>query len=287
MNDLKKRVLEQLHVMDASPKKSLGQNFLIDDNVINKIIQAVVKRKPKNLIEVGPGLGALTRHLVALEKPLTLIELDDEFSAYWQKQSEFPSSSNLDVIVEDALRLNWQELVERETLLVSNLPYQISSSLVMDRSFGPSFIDQMVLMFQKEVAERITSDVSKKSFGLLTVISQVFWEVGLVCDAGPGSFYPAPKVSSRVLYFKRKSLQGELEIFNDAKVAQSFLKFVKAAFLHRRKFLLKNLKPVMNENKSLSDVEDVFNSMDINLKARAEEVYPMEYVELFKSISLV
>ncbi len=278
MNDLKNKVLSQLSLMEISPKKSLGQNFLVDDYVIQKIIEAVRKKNPKNMIEVGPGLGALTNSLFSMNVPMTLVELDDEFIKYWL-------SKKMNAVEGDALKLNWEELATTHpTLLVSNLPYQISSSMVIDRSIGPENIQNMVLMFQKEVAERITSDISLKSYGLLSVLAQTFWSIGVVCEAGPKCFYPPPKVASRVLSLERRSLSDDLEIFSNIKNKNIFVEFIKASFLHRRKFLIKNLKSLSALKDRDAEISNTFKQLDINLKCRAEELYPVDFLILFKRL---
>jgi 16S rRNA (adenine1518-N6/adenine1519-N6)-dimethyltransferase len=264
--------------MDVSPKKSLGQNFLVDDYVIQQIIKAVEKRQFSSLIEVGPGLGALTIPLRHLTKKLLLIELDRKFSKYW-------ASIGCDVLEKDALKLDWHTLdLSEEVLLVSNLPYQISSSLLMERSKGPGNITQMVLMFQKEVAERITSETSRKSYGILSVVAQIFWDVSFVCDAGPNCFFPPPQISSRVLAFKRKALTGELSLFNQPEYIANLFSFIKLSFSQRRKLLIKNIKPLVGEKKLESNINQFFNDFEIGEKARAEELSPDQFLKLFKSL---
>ncbi len=260
---------QRLQELQASPKRSLGQNFLIEMVVIERIIEAAGQFSVNNLIEIGPGLGALTESLDEMADDLTLIELDKEFSEMWRQQG-------MNLIEKDALRLDWEELVGgKETLLVSNLPYQISSSIVMDRSVGPDSILGCVFMFQKEVAERIMAPQGSKQYGLLSVMAQSFWDIHKVVDAGPGCFYPAPKVSSRVLSFRRKKPEAYLETQSQRK---SFLKYLKAGFAQRRKFLIKNLLALGIDRPTL---EKEFKVLDIDVKARAEELSVSQWQQLF------
>ena len=104
----------------------------------------------------------------------------------------------------DALKFSWSDLESVPTCLVSNLPYQISSSLVIEVSTVADSVEEMILMFQKEVAQKIKSQPGDKDYGILSVIAQSFWDVEKICDAAPACFYPAPKVASRVLDFRRK-----------------------------------------------------------------------------------
>ena len=226
IEDIKKMLVE----MNLNPKRALGQNFLINDAVIDKIIGLSTVLNPSSIIEVGPGLGALTQKLIAIGKPLKLIELDDEISKFWTETL----SDEILVKNADALKINWETLVENEkTLLVSNLPYQISTSIVVDRTIGPVEIENMILMFQREVADRIMSPLKRKSYGMLSVFAQTFWEISKLVDASPGSFYPRPKINSQVLFFRRKEV-------SPIENKKQYLSFLKMAFAHRRKILKKN-----------------------------------------------
>jgi 16S rRNA (adenine1518-N6/adenine1519-N6)-dimethyltransferase len=254
--DLKAR----MHEMEVLAKKSLGQNFLVNEAVIRKIIDRVSEASAPFLVEVGPGLGSLTEHLVD-KKPL-LIELDRVFVKFWRDRG-------FEVVEGDALKINWDSLsIPVGSWLVSNLPYQISTHIVVDRSLGPKNIVGMVLMFQKEVAERLMAKPRTAAYGFLSVIAQNFWEMKRVADAGPGDFHPPPKIASRVLSFTRKS---------NVALDSGFVGFTKAAFAQRRKFLLKNLRAVGHK-----DWESVFTGMSINLKARAEELTPEQFAELYR-----
>ena len=146
----KDELTARMQSLGIEPKRSLGQNFLISERVVAKIIETVErlgKARPA-LIEVGPGLGSLTESLLTLEKPLTLLELDKSLARFWRERGG-------DVMEGDALKLDWRTLnLPQGTLFVSNLPYQISSSLVVERSVEPAGIEVMILMFQKEVAQR-------------------------------------------------------------------------------------------------------------------------------------
>ena len=263
-------VKAKLSELSTKAKRSLGQNFLVNKEVINKIIQSVVLRKPQQLIEIGPGTGALTEELLKLGLPLTLIELDRQFAEFWRGRS-------ITVIEDDALKVNFAKLGVGKTLLVSNLPYQISSTLLIDRSVNKDLVNDMILMFQKEVAQRIQAPHWTSDYGLLSVIAQTFWKVSRVCDANPSSFYPPPNVASRVLAFERKDPSEPLQ-------RDVYLKFVKAAFAQRRKFLSKNLKAILNkataEEKLIAEIE----SLGYSSKVRAEELKPTDFLALFRRL---
>lgn len=253
----------------AAAKKSLGQNFLVSDLVIERIHQAVKAQSPKALIEIGPGAGALTDGLLQQGLPLQLIELDTGFAAYWRERGA-------EVLEGDALRVDWTALTQgKECTLVSNLPYQISSSIVIDRSIERD-VNGMVLMFQKEVAQRIRASASTEEYGMLSVIAQTFWKIEIVSEAGPRDFQPAPRVASRVLSFRALS---------DVPVRdpKRFLGFVKSAFSQRRKLLRKNLGGWMGPHGLTESIfMDKLASFGLKETARAEELSPARFVELYE-----
>ncbi len=269
MSSARDRLEQVQEELGIAAKKSLGQNFLVSDLVISRIISAVKDFKPEALIEVGPGPGALTYFLRQMNVPLQLIELDHVIAEYWRKQG-------LPVIEQDALQLEWYPLYSgKKTVFVSNLPYQISSSIVIERSLEAQGVEHMVLMFQKEVAQRIRAMAKTDAYGLLSVIAQTFWKVEMVTEAGPKDFSPAPKVASRVLGFTRK----ESTIVRRG----TFLTFVKAAFAQRRKLLKSNLADLCHQ-KSVSAENLVGWLLEMGFKetARAEELSPEQFVKLYK-----
>lgn len=257
-----------MSLLGAEPKKSLGQNFLVSDHVIQKITDQVVTLKPDHLIEIGPGMGALTEVLKTHFSKYSLIELDSKFAEFWRQQ-------NMAVIEKDALQIDWNQFnTDPKVVLVSNLPYQISSTLVIDRSIDLHPLSAMILMFQKEVAQRIKAQHKSENYGILSVIAQEFWKVDNLLEAGPKDFLPPPKVASRVLVFQQKPSR--------IRHKKQFLKFVKACFLHRRKLMLSNLK----EGLALSEekLQNAFTELGVNLKARAQELNIQQFVDLYQKL---
>lgn len=285
MTTRRERIMERLREWGAEgPKRSLGQNFLVSDHVVDRILFAARSEPFTDLVEVGPGLGALTEDLLTLERTgtMTLIELDRRFAQAWRERAE--KSGMLRVVEADALRLDWRELGLREgSLLVSNLPYQISSSLVIERSLEPAGLTRMVLMFQKEVAQRIAAREGTKEYGLLTVIARAFWEPTTVCDAGPRDFFPPPNVASRVLQFRRRKTewlaQGEGS-------AEGFLRFAKAAFSHRRKLLVRNLQGSYfgGEASVVPKLEAILADQGFEATVRAEALDPDAFVRIYLGV---
>jgi 16S rRNA (adenine1518-N6/adenine1519-N6)-dimethyltransferase len=262
------RVKARLLEMGLQPKRAFGQNFLVNASVIGRIVDAVRARKHSALVEIGPGLGALTEPLLAAELRPRLVEIDDELATYWE-------SRGLDVTRGDALRVDWEKLeLPAGSLLVSNLPYNISTSLVVERCFGPVALTDMVLMFQKEVAQRLQAAPRTKEYGSLSVLTQLYFELARVTDASPRDFFPAPKVSSRVLAFRRRP---------DPRLGPRFLTFVKAAFVPRRKLMLKNLRAVVDKSKH-PELAPVLSSIGFSEKARAEELMPEHFASFYRAL---
>lgn len=261
-----RRIKDLLDQLGRGSKRSLGQNFLVNTGKIESIIKYVKQSGIDELVEIGPGLGALTLRLIEQFPKMKLIELDNQFVQYWQQHTK-------NVIHKDALHLDWSELGLERGLLVSNLPYQISARIVVDRSIDPQNIFKMVLMFQKEVGQRLLARPSTEHYGLLSVIAQTYWDMETLEELGPNDFFPPPKVASRVVTFERKS-----EIL--VKDGKKYLNFVKLAFSHRRKFLRNNIASMC----SAELLQNAMLSMKLNEKVRPEELSWKQYCELFEKV---
>lgn len=264
----RERLKQAQEALGISPKKSLGQNFLVSDHAIDKIIRAAARFRPQSIVEVGPGLGALTWGLKELVDKIQLIELDAQFANYWREQ-------NFNVTEVDALQWDWDlRELPRPCVLVSNLPYQISSSLVIDRSEDQEPLDGMVLMFQKEVAQRLKAKADSSDYGFLSVVAQTFWDLELLLEASPREFSPAPRVASRVLIFNPRQVSIENR--------RNYVLFLKAAFLHPRKLMLSNLVEGLGKPKEF--FAEHFAAMKIDPQIRAGQVRLAQFMELYSRI---
>jgi 16S rRNA (adenine1518-N6/adenine1519-N6)-dimethyltransferase len=263
-----RRIKDLMELMGRGSKRSLGQNFLVNSGKIDLIIKYVQDAKPQAILEIGPGLGALTHKLLKVFPKIKLIELDHQFAQYWTQQGAA-------VVMADALKVDWSELQLENALLVSNLPYQISSRVVVDRSIDPQGLVTMVLMFQKEVAQRLIAKPSTEHYGLLSVIAQTFWNLETLSELGPNDFFPPPKVASRVVAFERKK-----DIATTA--PKAFLTFVKQCFSHRRKFLRNNIGNLC----SGEEFSRVMLEMKLSEKVRPEELSWSQYCEMFSLLGL-
>ncbi len=274
---LEKNIKAQMREMGFSPKKFLGQNFLINHLIIQKIVSTVKTLSPSLIVEVGPGLGALTDELIQLNRPVCVVERDTLLCRYWRKKQ-------VSVLEGDILKLPWESQLLSDSVLVGNLPYQVASRLLLKCCPGSHLLKAMVLMFQKEVAQRIVSVPGSKSYGILTVLSQSFWEVEELLRASLSDFYPRPKVAGRVLVFRKKK--------HFPKKIPTFFLFVKFCFAQRRKFLLSRLSKWDFDYVSIRDIkkrknrlENIFDEIGLSPFVRAEELSPAQFMLLFGMLS--
>lgn len=236
-------------------KKSWGQNFLTDDNTINKIIKIINPTKNDTILEIGPGHGALTSKLLDLSKKLYTVEIDPML--YEMLKDKY---NHLNIVNEDILK--WDNSKIKLNKVVGNIPYNISSQIIF--KFLPKQWETMVLMLQKEVAKRITSNEGSKEYGRISVMVQNFCDVRYMCDISKNVFHPKPKVDSGILLFKKKNTSVDIDKFSS---------FIKEAFKQRRKKLKNNLKKICD----LKLIEKYANM-------RPEEISPKDYLILFNKI---
>lgn len=214
-------VKDLLRELEIKPLKSLGQNFLIDESIIQKICTYKNLEDYEQVIEIGPGLGSLTLNFEKFKEKIELIELDRSLAEYWRKK-------NFSVHHMDALKYDYNSVPEN-SMLISNLPYQISSRLLIEMFCLDLPFKDMILMFQKEVGDRIRAEPEdKKEYGLLSIICGLAWKVKTVTKAPNRCFYPSPEIESVVLNFEKK-MTGEI------KNKKAFVNHLKLLFGSRRK----------------------------------------------------
>ena len=224
------------------PKKSLGQNFLIDKNVIDKITN-LIEIKNKNILEIGPGTGNLTSSILKRNpKKMIVIEKDNDLAELLKKN--FKNAIHL--INQDVLEVEEKFLCNETLNVFGNLPYNISTEILCkwiqnlkDHNF---WFDNLVLMFQKEVADRIISKFNSKNFGRLSILSNWKLNIKKICDIKPSSFSPKPGVDSSLLIFKPKKNYFHL------KDPKNLEKVTRVFFMHRRKMLKKPFNQLFNGN---------------------------------------
>ena len=242
-------------------RKKWGQNFLRDSNTIGKIIDCLNPNKEDTILEIGPGEGALTNRLSSLVKEIHAVEIDPLLV----KQLEEKKYPNVKLYGEDILDWDMNRM-SGNIKIIGNLPYYISSPILFKLLESNNWT-QMVLMFQREVAQRIVSHPCSKSYGRLSVMSQVFCDVKIEFNVSKNVFHPKPEVDSAVTTFQPKEgCHPEIT---------SFSKFVKQSFSQRRKKLKNNLPSAFNSG-------IIEKSADM----RPEEISPIEFIQIYKLICL-
>ncbi len=237
-------------------KKSLGQNFLIDDNIIEKIINSTTIEN-KNILEVGPGTGNLTSAILKKKpKKVIVVEKDNELVSILQKNF----GEKIVIINDDILKLNENEIINEPLIVFGNLPYNISTEIlckwILNINDKKIWFNYLILMFQKEVADRIISNFNSKNYGRLSVISNWKLDIQKICDIKPSSFSPKPKIDSSLLFFKPKK---NFWIFKDPKNLE---KITRHFFMHKRKMIKKPFNTMFKGNsKILSELK-----IDLNLR---------------------
>ena len=223
----------------VKPKKHLGQHFLTDPAVAARIVDSLKTESNSRILEIGPGKGILTKWLLAKENiDLKAVELDEESVQFLNEH--FPS---LKVIQQDFLKLDLIQIFEGKSYkVIGNFPYNISSQIVFAILENRSVIDEMVGMFQKEVAKRICSAPGSKEYGILSVLSQANYKTDYLFSVNEGVFFPPPKVKSGVIRFSRKADFLKEDDFRKLST------LVKLAFNQRRKQLRNSIKSLLPEN---------------------------------------
>ena len=261
--------------MKFKAKKSLGQNFLIDKNIIKRIIQEGQITANETVLEIGPGTGNLTEEIIKQKpKKIILIEKDNKLS----EELLLKFGNNIELINDDILEIEENNLSLDQILVFGNLPYNISTKILTKwicNVKNKFWFKKLILMFQKEVADRIVAEVNTKSYGRLSVISQWKMNIKKIIDIKPYSFYPKPKILSTLLEFTPKN---NFIHINDIKNLE---KITKTLFNKRRKMIKNSIFNIVNKE-DLSKI-----NFNINLNSRPENIKPEEYYFLAKEIEKI
>ena len=250
------------------PKKSLGQNFLIDQNIIDKIIHTV-EIKDKSILEIGPGMGNLTKNILKKKpKKLIVIEKDNNLVELLKKNL----NNDIKIINDDVLKTDENSLDADILTVFGNLPYNISTEIlcnwilnIKNKNF---WFDNLVLMFQKEVANRIIAKFNTRNYGRLSILSNWKLEIKKICDVKPSSFSPKPKIESTILLMKPK-----LNFFPLTN-PKNLEKLTRIFFMHRRKMLKKPYNQLFNGN------IEIANKLQIDLNLRPQNLNIETYCRL-------
>ncbi len=247
-------------------KKSLGQNFLIDKNIIKKISDSIVVNSNDLIIEIGPGAGALTNELILKGSDVLCFEIDERL----KDRLNNIKSDKLRIIYKDFLKVNLCEYINekyKRLFFVGNLPYYITTAII-NKIVNESNPYEIIIMIQKEVAQRFMAKPNSKEYGSLSVFLQYNFDIEKICIVNKNCFVPIPKVDSMVIKLRSNKKQG-------LKNEEKFYKLIKDAFKQKRKNLRNNLK-----NYDLNIINGVLNKYNKDITYRAEELTIEEFIEI-------
>ncbi|HSU80237.1 MAG TPA: 16S rRNA (adenine(1518)-N(6)/adenine(1519)-N(6))-dimethyltransferase RsmA [Candidatus Angelobacter sp.] len=260
-------------------KKSLGQNFLLDDNILRNIVEAASLDKATSVIEVGPGVGALTRHLAEVSKKVLALEIDQRLIPILK--DTLSDYDNVEVLHQDVLKASLNELIHEKfeagekIMVVANLPYYITTPILMKFLTEGVPIKGMVVMIQKEVAERLNASPGEKSYGSLSIAVQYKAKPSIVMTVPKTVFVPQPNVDSAVLrldVLEHPPVQVTNEPF--------FYELVRSAFGQRRKTLLNNLMNNLLGKDKKEQITNILNQLGIDPGRRGETLTIEEFSKL-------
>ncbi len=251
--------------MILKAKKHFGQHFLINENIANSIAESLDLNICKNIIEIGPGKGVLTKYLIQKNVSVKLIEIDIDCVNFIKKKF-----NNIDVIHNDFLQIKLSDLSFKKYSIIGNFPYNISSQILFKVLDNRNNIVELVGMFQKEVSDRICSNPKSKKYGILSVLTQAYFDCENLFNVSPDNFDPIPQVNSSVIKLTRNKIKDLGCDHNH------FIKVVKGAFSQRRKKLKNALKNFTNLDHS---------KLEHLMSKRAEELSVSDFIKLTNIIS--
>ena len=253
-------------------KKNFGQNFIVDENTIDRILELSNIEKESLIIEIGPGAGSLTKKLVKKAQNVLCYEIDTTLKPILEEN--FKKNDNLEIIYEDFLKRDVKKDLEKYTykhlFVIANLPYYITTPIITKFIEEKIEIDKMVIMVQKEVGNRFKAKVGTKEYNSLTIFLNYYFDVKKIMDVSRNVFLPKPNVDSIVIELKRKIKKDPL------KNPDLFFKLVRDSFTQKRKTLRNNLK-----NYDLEKIEQVLKTSGFDLNVRAEQLS----IEVFEKIA--
>mgnify|MGYP001166443737 FL=1 len=255
--------------MQVKPKKSLGQNFLKDENILKLIVDKANINKNDNVIEIGPGTGNLTKEILfKMPCSVTVIEKDKNLSNILKLNFK----NKIKLINKDFLLMEEKDIKLTDNIILGNLPYNVSTEILIKliKLYTNFKYKKLLLMFQKEVADRITADFDTRNYGRLSIISQFAMDIYRVKDVSPNCFYPKPKVSSTLLLFiPKKKVYNINELKNLEFITRTF-------FSLRRKMIKKPLKQIFK------NFSDIVLKLKLNPNDRPQNLNPLTYYKICK-----
>jgi len=258
--------------MKIYAKKSLGQNFLIDSNIIKKII-GLTNVFDKNILEIGPGKGALTDEILKNKpKSLTLIEKDNLLSN--ELKLKYNDNKKITIYNKDVLKFNFEKKLKKDTIIFGNLPYNIASQILVNiikfKKWPPKY-SCLIFMFQKEMADRIIGNYGTSKYGRLSILTNYRLSVLNKFKISPNCFFPKPKIDSTVLFLKPNN-----KIKNKIKNLENLEKITHVFFSKKRKMINKSIKKIFKNKEKIKLIKN------INLNSRPSDLPPQKYYEITK-----
>lgn len=277
-----KRTKEIIARHGFSFKKSLGQNFLIDQNILDKIVAAAGLDKTKGALEIGPGIGALTQKLADAAKVVTAVEIDNRLLPILAEVLE--DQSHVEVVHGDVLKLDLRALMERRyadttgVSVVANLPYYVTTPILMKLLEERLPLEHIVVMIQKEVAERMAARPGGKTYGSLSVAVQYYCEPELVCTVPHTVFIPQPNVDSAVIKLTLRAAPP-VQVSDEA----FFFRVVQASFAQRRKTLVNNLGALAGKEHR-ETLQTLLNDCGVDPGRRGETLSLQEFARISEAL---
>ncbi len=269
----KTELLHLLTRLDLQPSRRLGQNFLIDQNLLEAMVRLAAPKPGESILEVGPGTGVLTRHLLAAGSNVTAVEFDHRLAAYLR--DEFQEAGNFRLVEADACRLNYDDLMGPDPYrCIANLPYAASSVLLANFLALCNPPVEMFVLLQREMAERLAAPPATKDYGALSVRIQMIYQVAIARRVPPSVFFPPPAVESAYVHLRLRDTLPTLEFRKSAAT------IVRAAFSQRRKKLINLLKPHADAGR----LERCFSDLGLPDDVRAEAVSVPIFQQLVEAL---
>ncbi len=261
-----------------TPIKALGQNFLKDKNLANKIVNLLGELSEKTIVEIGPGMGALTDILLA--KNANVIAIDKDLRACEHLTKKYGDISNFRIINDDIRKVNLYDLIDEEISVIGNIPYNISTDILFWTFDFSDKIKQAIFTVQKEVAERICAKSKTKDYGVTTIATKLYGQAKIAFHIPPSAFFPPPKVTSSVL---KIDFQNQYENVDKKEI----MRLVKALFVQRRKMINNSIKSyISDKNLDIKQVSEVLTEQNLNyLKQRPEALEIDDFISLYKILT--
>lgn len=263
--------------LTIKPKQSLGQNFLVDDNIVRKTLRSIAPSRDDCFLEIGPGNGTLSRHLIPLVRAVALIEIDGRVIQDLQREFTLP---NVTIVHQDILETDfseWKRKFKQKFRIVGNIPYHLTSPILFNVIDHIAEITDCTLMVQREVGQRVVAKPRTKEYGILSVLSRFYSTPRILFDVSPECFYPKPRVRSSVLH---------LQLFEKPNFAVNeniFRTVVRTTFGKRRKTLRNSLSYLPYDEQA---VKTMIAGIRFPLDKRPEELTVEDFVELTQMIEL-